>query len=294
MPLRCVAAILRQRGQYHFTVESTDRWTGGDPIGFCCFLSTRPLAVSVFTSRAGKGGLKTGALLHKWNTVKISVIIPTLNEASVLEETLRSVRVLDGEVQVIVSDGDSCDDTVAIASRSGADVVTGVQGRGGQMMIGAREATGDVLWFLHADTLAPPDATEQIRAALQSENVVGGHFRILFEGESVGARVLSLMQKLFYSPRASFGDSAIFVRREAFDEIGGYRAWPLFEDVDLISRLRRIGRFVRITSSPVRSSARRIEKQGFFRTWLLWVLLMILYWLRVPPERLGRMYAAVR
>jgi rSAM/selenodomain-associated transferase 2 len=223
----------------------------------------------------------------------LSVIVPTLDEAPVLAGTLGAVARLGGPVEVIVVDGGSRDETVAVARRCGARVVAGRRGRGPQMHAGARAARGEVLWFLHADTLPPPDAVRQIRAALAAPGVAGGHFAIHFDGDETAARFLTWLYPHLGRFGLRYGDSGIFVRREVYHRIGGFRAFPLFEDLDLICRLQQRGRFVRLPG-VVRTSSRRFRGRSFALTFLRWVVLQLLYWLGVPPHTLGRLYRPIR
>lgn len=223
----------------------------------------------------------------------ISIILPAYNEQEVLGETLDAVQRLKGRFEVFVADGGSRDRTVEIARRRGVVVVEEGRGRGAQMRAAAAHASGDVLWFLHADTLPPPDALALIEKAFGDPAVVAGNFHLRFNGSSPGTRFLSWAHSLFPGHRMSFGDTAIFIRRTVYDEIGGFRPYSLFEDLDLIARVLKRGRFVRVQAS-VTTSARRIEKRRFWPTFLRWSVLLVLYRLGVHPERLSRYYAAVR
>lgn len=190
-------------------------------------------------------------------------------------------------------DGGSTDNTVQIAEASGVKVISAGRGRGEQMSIGARAASGDVLWFLHADTIAPLEAGALIEAALEDKNVLGGNFRVRFGGNSRAARFLTWLHPKTHGPRLSFGDSAIFVRRTTYEEVGGFRSYPLFEDLDLVKRLLQKGRFVRLPAS-VTTSSRRFERGSFIGTYLLWGTLLLLYKVGFHPETLARWYRVVR
>lgn len=215
--------------------------------------------------------------------LRISVVIPTLNEAACLPALLADLR----EVEVIVADGGSVDATCSLAH--GATVIQAPLGRGSQLAAGARAASGDVLWFLHADTRVPADATVAIRRALADPAVGAGNFALRFDGDSRGARWLTWLYPRLGSFGLCYGDSGIFVRRSVYEQIGGFAAYPIFEDLDLVRRLRQVTRFVHL-SPELLTSSRRFEAAGFERQFAKWCLLQLLYWVGVSPERLGRWY----
>ena len=218
----------------------------------------------------------------------ISVIIPTLDEESELPATLASVHAQPGPKEVLVADGGSEDATRAIATRHGVEIVTGRRGRARQMNAGAARATGDVLLFLHADTRLPPGALDHVRAALASPGAVAGCFRLRFDR---GGFWLWLWSRPLWmrSPRWAFGDRALFVRREAFDAVGGFPDQPIFEDLDIVQALRREGRFVFLDDAVV-TSARRFEREGALRQQLRNGALWAAWLLGVAPERVARFY----
>ncbi len=219
----------------------------------------------------------------------LSIVIPTLNEAGQLAATLAAVARMRGPFEVIIADGGSVDDTAAIAARHGAIVVAGELGRGTQLHAGARIARGDVLWFLHADTHPPSDGVEQIGEALRDPRVVAGNFAIRLDGESRAAQFLTWLYPRLRRLGLRYGDSGIFVRREAYVRAGGFRPLPIFEDLDLIRRLRPLGRWAGVPAVVVTSS-RNIEGRSFLLVFARWVALQVLYWLGVPPRVLGRLY----
>jgi rSAM/selenodomain-associated transferase 2 len=214
----------------------------------------------------------------------ISVIIPVLNEADSIAGTLRAIFDLDPSLDVIVIDGGSEDGTVRAASSEGARVILSSRGRGLQLGKGAELARGDTLWFVHADTLPHPGALADIEAALRDPGVAGGNFRLRFDGFGLGTRFLNHMQGVRRVLGWHYGDNTIFVRRGVYREIGGFRAYPLFEDADLVKRIRRAGRFVTLPG-PVTSSSRRFDNGRFLATGLLWIVLQTLYWIGVPPRQ---------
>jgi rSAM/selenodomain-associated transferase 2 len=223
----------------------------------------------------------------------VSIIIPTWNEARSLGETLRFLAALPGPLELIVVDGGSLDRTTAIARTQGARVITTNRGRGHQLHVGARAARGDVLWFVHADTHPPPAATVAILQALAKAAVVGGNFALSFDGPSRPARFMTWLYPRLRPLGLCYGDATLFVRRSAYEDVGGFRPYPLFEDVDIVGRLRQRGRFVHLPAIA-RTSSRRFEGRNFIFILLWWVILQALYWLGVPPRVLGRLYAPIR
>ncbi|MDX2033103.1 MAG: TIGR04283 family arsenosugar biosynthesis glycosyltransferase [Blastocatellia bacterium] len=222
----------------------------------------------------------------------ISVIIPTYNEATTIRETAAALRELPGEAELIVVDGGSGDETMAIARAAGLRAIEAGRGRGPQMNAGAGIAVGDVLLFLHADTRLPAGAFAAIEALLDDAGVCGGHFSLVFEGARWESRALTRLYPFLRWFGMCYGDSAIFLRREVFERLGGYRDYPIFEDCDLFRRVGRLGRFVRLPVEA-RTSSRRFEGR-FLRTFALWTLMQCLYWLGVSPARLDRLYRPLR
>jgi rSAM/selenodomain-associated transferase 2 len=223
----------------------------------------------------------------------ISIVVPTLNEASQIVQTLAALKKLEGEKEILVVDGGSEDNTVALVESCGVRVVRSSRGRGVQLRAGAAEARGDVLWFVHADTIARVDALLEIRSALMDPSAVGGNFGLTFDGPSGAARLLTLVYPMLRWLNLAYGDSGIFVRRDVYEAIGGFRSYPLFEDLDILKRLRRAGKFVHLECRMITSS-RRFENRNFAVMWTHWTALQILYWAGVPPRLLARWYRHAR
>ncbi len=225
--------------------------------------------------------------------MSVSIIIPALNEAEALPETLGRLHALENSpVEIVVADGGSTDGTAELAEGLGARVVRGARGRGPQQHAGALASTGGALWFLHADTHPAPSALEAIEEALRDPEVVGGHFRLRFTGSSFAARFVTGYQPILRRFKLIYGDSAIFVRREAYERAGGFSAAPLFDDLEFTRRLRKQGRFVTVPAEVVTSS-RRFEGR-LARTFSQWMLLQTLYSAGVAPEKLARLYRHLR
>jgi rSAM/selenodomain-associated transferase 2 len=227
----------------------------------------------------------------------VSIIVPIYNEAAALPgfvEHLQGLRTADpAGIELVLVDGGSSDDSVEEIEEAGLVCRHANRGRAVQMNDGAQAATGDLLLFLHADTRINLEAIAQARQAIV-DGAVGGFFEVCLSSSrpllSLVGRMISWRSRL--SGVAS-GDQAIFVTRAAFDEVGGYAALPLFEDVDLSRRLKRLGQFTAVDAS-VTTSARRWENGGAIRTILRMWILRVLYYCGVSPERLERYYEVAR
>ncbi|MGB0722309.1 MAG: TIGR04283 family arsenosugar biosynthesis glycosyltransferase [Gammaproteobacteria bacterium] len=220
--------------------------------------------------------------------MSVSVIIPVLNEAAVLSGTLASLRRLAADLEIIVVDAGSMDGTADIARSQGARVVTGARGRAPQLNAGARQASGDVFWFLHADTRVPPDAALRLVEALR--RAPWGRFDVRLDGAHPLLRLVERLMNLRSCITAvATGDQALFVRRDLFEQVGGFPDIALMEDVALSKRLRRHASPACVTSR-VLTSARRWERDGVLRTIMLMWWLRFAYWVGVSPRRLSRWY----
>ena len=228
--------------------------------------------------------------------MKISVIIPVLNESACLPATIDSVRAGIPDAQIIAIDGGSVDGSAEwLESQPDVWSRTGVRGKGPQQNAGATLAAGDVLVFLHADCQLPSNAGERLREELRSPGNVGGCFYIRFaERRPLSLHVLAtgmnLRARIF---RRSFGDQVLFIRRAVFERIGGFPDWPLFEDYELVRRMKRVGQFA-VISSPATLSARRFLAHGVWRTVARVFLLQGAYYLGIPPRRLKHWFADIR
>jgi len=225
--------------------------------------------------------------------MKISVIVPVLNEEKTIASALRALLQLSPH-EIIVVDGGSGDRTVEICRSLSIKILSWERGRARQMNFGARRATGDVLLFLHADTRLPKTAFADIATALGDPRCLGGRFDVELEGSHPMLKIVGAL--INYRSRATkigTGDQAIFVRREAFERIGGYPDIPLMEDVALCRALKRLGG-VACLRTRVMTSARRWESDGVWRTILRMWTLKILYLAGVSPARLKQFYADTR
>lgn len=228
------------------------------------------------------------------SSLRLSVVIPAWNEAAFIAETIATIRGTTPVLEIIVVDGGSSDATVAIAEKAGVRVLRAPErGRGPQQAFGAAHARGDVLWFLHADTRPTADVLPWIQTALAQPEVIGGNFRLIFDGESSSARLLTRAYPHLRLLGLSYGDAGLFLRRDAYDQVGGFRAQPLFEDLDLRRRLRRVGKLRRL-DVPLVTSSRRFEGRNFGLVFAHWTGLQIFFWAGVPPRILARMYPPIR
>ncbi len=228
--------------------------------------------------------------------MNLSVIIPVLNERQQLPRTLAVLKFQISNSQIIVVDGGSTDGTREwLQQQTGLIVIESERGRGRQQNVGAKAATGNVLLFLHGDCTLPENAATLLAQTFASAQISGGAFLIRFAEQQ--PRSLNLIAKGINArtlvTKTATGDQAIFVRRAVFEALGGFADWPLFEDVNLVTRIKQHGRFV-ILPAPVTISARRYIAHGPWRTTFLMYALRIGYWLGVSPARLYQWFQDVR
>ncbi|MCI0622130.1 MAG: TIGR04283 family arsenosugar biosynthesis glycosyltransferase [Acidobacteria bacterium] len=220
---------------------------------------------------------------------KISVIIPALNEAEVIARTLRSIPSGE-EIEVIVADGGSHDDTVKVAKALGASVVHIAPGRAHQMNIGAAAAQGEILLFLHADTRLPVDFVRSVYEVLRRPGVVAGAFRLRLDARGWKFRIVEALanfrSRWFKLP---YGDQALFLRRFHFRVAAGFSLLPIMEDFEFVRRFGRWGRIGLAREAAV-TSARRWERLGVWRTTLLNQAVILAYLCGASRHRLARWY----
>jgi len=227
--------------------------------------------------------------------MRLSIVVPALDEASAIEAALAALRPLRAAgCEVIVVDGGSRDATARLAQPLADRVVAAPRGRASQMNAGAGAATGDALLFLHADTQLPPDAPGEIARALATGPRAWGRFDVAIAGaDPMLAVVALLMNARSRLTGIATGDQAIFARREAFEAAGGFPEIPLMEDVALSRALRRAAAPACLRSRVV-TSGRRWERQGTLRTIFLMWRLRLAYALGADPRRLARRYDVER
>jgi rSAM/selenodomain-associated transferase 2 len=227
--------------------------------------------------------------------MKLSVVIPVLNEHNSLPATIAALRACRRPSEIIVSDGGSTDGTADwVRAQPDLLLVNSARGKGPQLNAGAARATGDVLLFLHADCAISRAALGALQSAL-IDDAVGGAFYLRFaESRPRSLRLVAWGINLRARLRGTAtGDQGIFVRKAIFDSIGGAPDWPLFEDVELVARIKRAGKFV-VLKTSVTVSGRRYIQHGVFRTALLIYSLRFAYWLGVPPQRLKNWFRDAR
>ncbi len=225
--------------------------------------------------------------------MRVSVVIPTLNEADTIERTLACIRQA-GECEIIIVDGGSDDGTLEIARKSADRVLSAQRGRACQMNAGAQVATGETLLFLHADTLPPAGFPHLIEQALTDPDVVGGRFDVDLDAPGWPFRMIgALMNIRSRLTHIATGDQGIFVRRETFESIGGYPELDIMEDLELSRQLKRAGK-VACLRNRVRTSARRWQKHGVTKTILIMWGLRLFHFFGIRPATLKAFYADTR
>jgi len=212
----------------------------------------------------------------------LSIIIPTFNEEAWIEKTLLHTQACAPDAEILVVDGKSTDKPVAIASKH-ARVISAKRGRGGQLNAGVAVTQGDILLFLHADTLPERTGITELLTVMQDESIDGGAFRMRFDDTRlIYRRICSSITKRSLRTNSYTGDQAIFTRRDVFQRLGGYLDWPFMEEVDYSEGMGKAGNVV-LLNAEVETSARRHQHWGLFRTQLTVVLIRILYLLKVHP-----------
>jgi rSAM/selenodomain-associated transferase 2 len=224
---------------------------------------------------------------------KISIVIPTLNEAPNLEAFLQNLLLQKKNSEIIVADGESADGTREVLDRfPGVKLVQSGGGRARQMNEGARKARGEILLFLHADTTLPANALGKIEEVLEDPSVSAGSFSLQFDHPGKFFRILSAFSRINH-PFFTYGDQGLFLRARTLRRIGGFKEIPVMEDVEIQERLRRIGGFVKLRE-PVVTSARRYLRNGPLRQHLITTGIVLLYHLGVPARMLVRRYYGKR
>lgn len=223
----------------------------------------------------------------------ISIIVPVLNEEKAIENTLIRICALQGEKEIIVVDGGSSDNTVKMASKYGI-VLESQKGRAKQMNTGASMARESILWFVHSDSLVSTDSLEGIERAI-AQGYIGGGFSLYFY--DYDTRFMRFVSKSS-TWRAKylglyFGDQGVFVKKDIFHELGGFKEIELMEDWEIAKRLQRKGK-MKMLDIKIGTSARRFKTEGQLRTLLLMHKLKVLYLLGVSPSKINKMYREAR
>jgi len=223
--------------------------------------------------------------------MKISIIMPVLNEAPAIAQTLLALQPLrEAGNEVIVVDGGSHDDTITVANPYADKIIQGPRGRSRQMNAGAKLASNEILLFLHGDTFLPGRADRLIIEGMKRGERKWGYFDVILSGKYPLLRVIEILMN--WRSRLSHiatGDQAIFVKRELFEVIGGFREIDLMEDIALSKMLKKHGRPLCLYQR-VLTSSRRWEEKGLFQTIFLMWFLRLAYFCRVDPKRLAKLY----
>lgn len=225
--------------------------------------------------------------------LKVSIIVPTFNEAQGLNETLTQIQQLC-PYELVVSDGGSDDNTLKIAKKFTEHVVKGPAGRALQMNAGAQIATGDIFLFLHADSRIEPASYEKMLHSMKSSEKIGGAFSLCIDSDKWSlwliTRLANLRSKYL---EMAYGDQAFFVRNSIFQKMNGFYEFPICEDLDFFKRLRKLGPVI-LLKEKVLTSPRRWMKEGIWFTTLRNILIATLFKLGFPPCILTKWYQAIR
>ena len=245
-------------------------------------------------------------LTQNLSETKISIVIPALNEAATIATILANIHPLPN-VEVIIVDGGSIDDTVKVSQELGIQVITSSKGRAHQMNVGAKAATGEILLFLHADTVLPLGFDRMVRSTLRGWGdgemgglgdwetgrltvPIAGAFTLKIDDPMLSLRWIEWMVAWRSKWRQMpYGDQAIFLTAETFRSIGGFTEMPIMEDFELIKRLQPLGR-IEILSAPVLTSARRWLQRGVWQTTFINQAIIIGYSIGISPTRLATWY----
>ncbi|XLQ12080.1 MAG: TIGR04283 family arsenosugar biosynthesis glycosyltransferase [cyanobacterium endosymbiont of Epithemia adnata isolate EadnSB Bon19] len=222
--------------------------------------------------------------------IEISIIIPVLNEETFILKTLNNLRTNEA-IEVIVVDGGSQDNTVQLVQNMGVKIIKLTQAsRSLQMNQGALLATGNILLFLHADTILPQGYDELILNSFSNSKIVGGAFKLKIDLSLFSLRLIEILvnwrSQIFSIP---YGDQGIFVKTSVFREIGGFTNFPIMEDFEFMQKLNKRGKIV-IVSAKVVTSGRRWQKLGVVKTTLINQLIILGYYLGVSPQKLVQWY----
>ena len=227
------------------------------------------------------------------NSIRFSIIVPAFHEGENINDLIEYLNRLDSdhESEIVVVDGAQEKDTLGAIDRNSVIKISSERGRAKQMNAGASTARGEILIFLHADTELPVQALKKIHSILERKEVVGGAFDLGIKSNKFIFRVIAkLASWRSRLSRIPFGDQAIFVRREYFNRIGGYKEIPLMEDVELMRRIKKSGSRIWIFYDRVMTSPRRWEKEGVIYCTLRNWTLQTLYLLGISPHRLAIFY----
>ncbi|OPJ57270.1 TIGR04283 family arsenosugar biosynthesis glycosyltransferase [Alkalithermobacter paradoxus] len=223
----------------------------------------------------------------------ISIVVPVLNEEKSIESLLINLINLDFDKEIIVVDGGSTDNTKVIASKY-AKVVDSKKGRAIQMNTGAKECSGDIIWFVHSDSKVDKDSLKHIKETID-QGYIGGGFKLYFADN--GSKFMKYIE-ITSNLRAKFlglyfGDQGIFIKRDIFLNAGGYPEIEIMEDFQFSIDIKKHGK-MKMVNKYIGTSARRFEKGGYLKTFVLMQKMKLLYVLGVSPSKLSKMYREAR
>jgi rSAM/selenodomain-associated transferase 2 len=225
--------------------------------------------------------------------VRYSFIIPVYQEEEIINSTIDHLIHLQkfADAEIIVADGDYEGSTLREISNTNVKKILCPKGRARQMNCGAAKSSGDILIFLHADTRLPEKALKKIATLLEDETIVGGAFDLGIDSQRFAFRIIekiaSIRSRL---TRIPYGDQALFIRRDYFQSLGGFKDIPIMEDIELMHRIKQGRGKINILKDKVTTSPRRWETEGVvFCTLRNWFLIT-LYSLGAKPETLAKFY----
>jgi rSAM/selenodomain-associated transferase 2 len=224
---------------------------------------------------------------------QISVIIPVYKETKTIQHTLNHLSRISffETLEIIIVDSETDRGTLRAIAQGGIIKISGPKGRGAQMNRGAAIATGNILLFLHADTLLPDNSIKAILRVAAPKNVIGGAFNLSINAKGLPFRVIEASVRIRTRlTQIPYGDQAIFIKRRNFHAIGGYPDIPIMEDVALMRKIKKRGQKILIIPSPVKTSARRWRTEGLLYCTLRNWMLLFLYFVGVPPAKLSKYY----
>lgn len=223
-------------------------------------------------------------------SIIISIIIPVLNEAAIITQTLERIK-FNPQVEIIVVDGGSNDETVTLAKQKKVTVtIVAKKGRAAQMNAGAKIAQGDILLFLHSDTQLPDNYLEIVQKTLARSLAIAGAFSLKIDGKNLPLRLVEItveMRSRFLS--LPYGDQGLFLTKQTFQEIGGFADLPIMEDFEIVQRLKRQGK-IAIAPATAVTSSRRWQKLGVLQTTAINQLIILGYYLGISPLKLKNFY----
>lgn len=225
--------------------------------------------------------------------IDFSIIMLVLNEMDIINEAASYLINLktDKKYEIIIVDGDKEGRTIKKIPNKGVKKIIARQGRGNQLNAGAQAANGKILLFLHADTRLPWNALERISSVMKNKEYSGGAFELSLDSDRLFLKITSWAASLrSRMSRIPYGDQAIFIRKDFFDRIGGFKNIPIMEDVELMKRIKKMKKHIVILKDKVIASPRRWEQEGMFYYSLKNKIISLLYFFGVLPDKLDRYY----